>query len=77
MTGDLGYRDKNGSYYFSDRVKDLIIKAGVNIFPGEVEEILYTIKEVKSAAVLGKEDKWYYMYFFYFLGFLNFKFFFI
>jgi len=53
LTGDLGYKDETGKYYFSDREKDLIIKGGVNIVPGEIEEIIFKLKNVQSAAVIG------------------------
>ena len=56
LTGDLGYQDEAGSFYFVDRKKDLIIKGGVNIFPGEVEEILYQIAGVQTAVVVGVPD---------------------
>lgn len=57
LTGDIGYRDNNGRFFFADRIKDLIIKGGVNIVPGEIEEVIYKIDEVVSAAVVGKKDK--------------------
>ncbi|MBM22924.1 MAG: hypothetical protein CMD78_01500 [Gammaproteobacteria bacterium] len=57
LTGDLGYKDDNGRYYFTDREKDLIIKAGVNIIPGEIEEIIFKLQNVKSAAVIGVPHK--------------------
>ena len=53
LTGDLGYKDDTGRYYFADREKDLIIKGGVNIVPGEIEEIIFKLNNVKSAAVIG------------------------
>ena len=53
LTGDLGYKDETGKYYFSDREKDLIIRGGVNIVPGEIEEIIFKLDNVKSAAVIG------------------------
>ena len=53
LTGDLGYKDDTGRYYFADREKDLIIKGGVNVVPGEIEEIIFKLKNVKSAAVIG------------------------
>lgn len=57
LTGDLGYKDKDGRYFFVDRVKDLIIRGGVNIVPGEIEELLYQIEGVNSVAVYGISDK--------------------
>ena len=57
LTGDLGYKDETGRYYFTDREKDLIIKGGVNIVPGEIEEIIFKLQNVKSAAVIGVPHK--------------------
>ena len=57
LTGDIGYKDDKNNFYFSDRVKDLIIKGGVNIVPGEIEEIIFMNSSVLSVAVLGKPDK--------------------
>jgi acyl-coenzyme A synthetase/AMP-(fatty) acid ligase len=57
LTGDLGYKDDTGKYYFADREKDLIIKAGVNIVPGEIEEIIFQLRDVKSVAVIGVPHK--------------------
>ena len=53
LTGDLGYKDSDGKFYFADREKDLIIKGGVNIVPAEIEEIIFKLKEVLSTAVVG------------------------
>lgn len=57
LTGDIGYKGKDGKFYFTDRIKDLIIKAGVNIVPGEIEEIIYKIEGIISVAIIGKTDK--------------------
>jgi long-chain acyl-CoA synthetase len=57
LTGDLGYKDVDGKYYFADREKDLIIKGGVNIVPGEIEEVIFKLKGVKSVAVIGIPNK--------------------
>ena len=59
LTGDIGYRDDKGKYYFSDREKDLIIKSGVNILPGEVEEVIFKLPGVQSAAVVGVPDEYF------------------
>jgi long-chain acyl-CoA synthetase len=53
LTGDLGYKDSDGKFYFADREKDLIIKGGVNIVPAEIEEVIFKLKEVLSTAVVG------------------------
>lgn len=52
-TGDLGRFDKDGLLYIVDRKKDMIIRAGENVYPVEVEEVLYQIPEVLEAAVVG------------------------
>ncbi len=52
-TGDLGYVDEDGFYFIVDRKKDLIIRGGYNVYPREVEEVLYTHPSVAEAAVVG------------------------
>ncbi|KYD21412.1 long-chain-fatty-acid--CoA ligase [Caldibacillus debilis] len=56
MTGDLGYMDENGYFYIVDRKKDMIIAGGYNIYPREVEEVLYEHPAVKEAVVAGVPD---------------------
>lgn len=53
FTGDLGRMDEDGLLYIVDRKKDMIIRGGENVYPIEVEEILYEIPEVLEAAVIG------------------------
>jgi long-chain acyl-CoA synthetase len=55
-TGDLARRDEDGFYYIVDRAKDMIIRGGFNIYPREVEEVLYTHPEVLEAAVVAIPD---------------------
>ena len=55
-TGDLGYLDEEGFIYISDRKDDLIITSGERVFPGEVEEVLFTHPDVLDAAVVGVPD---------------------
>jgi acyl-CoA synthetase (AMP-forming)/AMP-acid ligase II len=55
-TGDLGYKDENGVFYFVDRKKDLIIKGGINIVPGEVDEILMLHPAIKEGVTIGVPD---------------------
>ncbi|MDI3406215.1 long-chain-fatty-acid--CoA ligase [Streptomyces cavernicola] len=52
-TGDIGRRDEDGYLYIVDRVKDLIIRGGFNVYPREVEEALMTHPAVSLAAVVG------------------------
>ena len=56
-SGDLGYRDVDGFYFIVDRKKDLIIRGGYNVYPREVEEVLYTHPAVANAAVIGVPDE--------------------
>jgi long-chain acyl-CoA synthetase len=52
-TGDLATRDEDGFYYIVDRKKDLIIRGGFNVYPREIEEVLYQHPSVLEAAVIG------------------------
>ncbi len=56
-TGDMGYYDEKGYVYIVDRKKDMIISGGENIYPREVEEVLYRHPAVAEAAVIGVPDK--------------------
>lgn len=58
-TGDMGYYDERGYIYIVDRKKDMIISGGENIFPREVEEVLYQNPAVKEAAVIGVPDDYW------------------
>jgi long-chain acyl-CoA synthetase len=55
-TGDLGYVDEDGFVFVVDRKKDLIIRGGFNVYPREVEELLYHHPAVAEAAVIGEPD---------------------
>lgn len=55
-TGDVGYLDEDGFLFIVDRIKDLVIRGGYNVYPREVEEELYTHPAVAEAAVIGRED---------------------
>ncbi|MBD9730689.1 long-chain-fatty-acid--CoA ligase [Streptomyces sp. H28] len=58
-TGDGGYRDEEGYLYLCDRVKDMIISGGENIYPAEVERVLMTHPDVLEAAVIGvPSERW-------------------
>jgi long-chain acyl-CoA synthetase len=50
-TGDLGYRDEDGFYFVVDRTKDLVIRGGYNVYPREVEEVLFAHPAVAEAVV--------------------------
>jgi long-chain acyl-CoA synthetase len=52
-TGDIGRQDEDGYIYIVDRVKDMIIRGGFNVYPREIEEVLMTHPAVSLAAVLG------------------------
>ena len=56
-TGDLGYRDEDGFYFIVDRAKDLVIRGGYNVYPREIEEVLYAHPGIAEAAVIGKPDE--------------------
>ena len=56
-TGDIGLFDPDGYLYIVDRLKDLIITGGENVYPREVEEVLYTRNEVEGCAVVGVPDR--------------------
>jgi long-chain acyl-CoA synthetase len=53
-TGDVGYRDRGGYFYLVDRLKDMLIVNGMNVYPRAVEEVLYQIPAVLEAAVVGE-----------------------
>lgn len=55
-TGDLGYRDADGFYYLTGRIKDIIIKGGANIAPAEVEDVICEHAAVQLASVIGIPD---------------------
>jgi len=56
FTGDLARMDQDGYFYIVDRKKDMIIAGGYNIYPREVEEVLYGHEAVQEAAVVGVPD---------------------
>ncbi len=58
-TGDIGYRDAEGFYYIVDRKSDMIIRGGENIYPREIDEVLYQHPAIAAAATLGIPDKLY------------------
>ncbi|KQL48671.1 long-chain fatty acid--CoA ligase [Brevibacillus choshinensis] len=56
LTGDMGYMDEEGYFYIVDRKKDMIIAGGFNIYPREVEEVLFEHPAIQEAAVIGVPD---------------------
>ena len=55
-TGDMGYVDEDGYFFIVDRKKDMIIRGGENIYPREIEEVLYTHPKIAEATVIGRKD---------------------
>src|SRR2546429_7637699 len=55
-TGDIGYQDANGYFYIRDRLKDMIVTGGENVYSGEVEAVIYTHPAVREVAVFGVPD---------------------
>jgi acyl-CoA synthetase (AMP-forming)/AMP-acid ligase II len=58
-TGDLGYIDEDGRYHILDRIKNIIIRGGQNIYPGEIEETIHTLESVEDVAVVGEDHNIY------------------
>ena len=58
-TGDIGYRDADGFYFIVDRKSDMIIRGGENIYPREIDEVLYQHPNVAAAAAVGVPDDLY------------------
>ncbi|HEV7927219.1 MAG TPA: long-chain fatty acid--CoA ligase [Verrucomicrobiae bacterium] len=56
LTGDIGYADSDGYFYITDRKKDMLLVNGINVYPREIEEVLYQFPDVKEAAVIGIPD---------------------
>jgi long-chain acyl-CoA synthetase len=57
LTGDIGYCDEEGYYYITDRKKDMLLVNGCNVYPREIEEVLYHYPGIKEAAVIGVPDE--------------------
>ncbi len=56
-SGDIGYEDEEGYFFITDRKKDMIIYKGYNVYPRELEEILFTHPAVLQCAVIGQADE--------------------
>jgi long-chain acyl-CoA synthetase len=57
-TGDIARKDADGYFYIVDRMKDMIIAGGYNIYPREVEEVLWEFPRIQEAAVIGVPDSY-------------------
>ena len=58
-SGDIGYQDEDGYLFLVDRLKDMVITGGENVYPREVEEVLYAHPGVQECAVVGLPDREY------------------
>lgn len=56
-TGDVAYQDEDGYFYIADRLKDMIISGGENVYPAEVESVLYGHPDIREVAVIGAPDE--------------------
>jgi long-chain acyl-CoA synthetase len=56
LTGDVGHRDPEGYFYITDRKKDMLLVNGNNVYPREIEEVLYQFPGVRETAVIGRPD---------------------
>ena len=56
LTGDIGHGDADGYFFITDRKKDMLLVNGINVYPREIEEILYQFPGVKEAAVIGVHE---------------------
>jgi long-chain acyl-CoA synthetase len=56
-TGDIGYVDEEGFFFIVDRKKEMIIRGGFNVYPREIEEVIYAFPQVAEAAVIGIPDE--------------------
>ena len=56
LTGDIGRLDEDGYVYITDRKKDMLLVNGINVYPREVEEVIYQFDGIKEVAVIGETD---------------------
>jgi long-chain acyl-CoA synthetase len=55
-TGDIGHMDDDGYSYITDRKKDMLLVNGINVYPREIEEVMYEFPGIREAAVIGRPD---------------------
>jgi fatty-acyl-CoA synthase len=56
-TGDIGSMDANGFIFIEDRLKDMYISGGENVYPAEIENVLYQLEAIREVAVIGVPDE--------------------
>jgi long-chain acyl-CoA synthetase len=56
LTGDIGHQDTDGYFFITDRKKDMLLVNGINVYPREIEEVIYKFPGIKEAAVIGVPD---------------------
>lgn len=56
-TGDVGYLDPDGALFLVDRVRDMVVVSGFNVYPSEVEDVIRRVEGVEEVAVIGVEDE--------------------
>ncbi|MEO7678540.1 MAG: long-chain fatty acid--CoA ligase, partial [Verrucomicrobiota bacterium] len=56
LTGDIGHQDEEGYFFITDRKKDMLLVNGINVYPREIEEVMYQFPGIKEAAVIGIPD---------------------
>ena len=56
-TGDIGYADADGFLFLVDRKKDMVIVGGYNVYPREIDEVLFSHPKIREAATIGKPDR--------------------
>ncbi len=57
LTGDIGHRDEDNYFYITDRKKDMLLVNGINVYPRELEEVIYQFPGIKEVAVIGIPDR--------------------
>ena len=57
LTGDIGHCDADGYFFITDRKKDMLLVNGINVYPREIEELMYQFPGIKEAAVIGIPDE--------------------